>query len=56
MKSFFPYVGGKFKVAKRIIRHFPDHKCYVELFAGSANILFVKNRSKCEVINDANSA
>ncbi len=55
MSSFFPYMGGKSKVAKRLTQLLPEHRCYIELFAGAANLLFVKEPSKTEVLNDINS-
>jgi DNA adenine methylase len=55
MSSFFAWQGGKSKVACRLCRLLPAHQCYVELFAGAANLLFVKPKSKVEVINDINS-
>ena len=55
MSSFFPWMGGKSRVAARLSELLPGHKCYVEVFAGAANLLFVKEKSKVEVINDINS-
>src|SRR2546423_11774722 len=48
----FPYVGGKTRLAKKIIERFPEHRTYVELFAGGARVLFGKQPSTIEVIND----
>lgn len=50
-----PWVGGKRKLAKRIIPTFPAHSCYVEPFCGGAAIFFMKEPSKVEIINDVNS-
>lgn len=55
MSSFFKWQGGKFKAAARLCQILPAHQCYVEVFAGAANLLFVKSQSKTEVLNDINS-
>lgn len=53
-KSFLSWVGGKALLADKIIPLIPDHKCYCEVFAGAAWLLFKKPESKVEVINDIN--
>ncbi|MEN6537893.1 MAG: DNA adenine methylase [Bryobacteraceae bacterium] len=46
------YIGGKNRLAKQIIEVFPEHTTYVEAFSGGAQVLFHKEPSKVEVIND----
>ena len=55
MKSPFGWVGGKSKLANDIVNLIPPHNIYIEVFGGALNILFAKNKSKNEVINDINS-
>jgi DNA adenine methylase len=46
--------GGKSRLLKHILPLIPAHECYVEPFAGGLAVLLAKERSKLEVINDAN--
>ena len=38
----------------RLLEHIPDHSRYVEVFGGSAELLFQKPRSPQEIYNDIN--
>lgn len=49
-----PWIGGKRRLAKRIIPMFPEHECYVEPFAGGAALYFMKDPAPVEVLNDIN--
>lgn len=49
-----PWVGGKRRLAKKILPLFPPHQCYVEPFCGGAALFFMKEPSKAEILNDIN--
>jgi DNA adenine methylase len=46
------YIGGKRRIAKRIIALFPPHVTYCEVFLGGGQVFFRKEPSKVEVLND----
>jgi len=50
--QFFPYLGGKTFLIKKLLSLVPPHEIYVEVFGGSAELLFRKEPSKIEVYND----
>lgn len=49
-----PWIGGKRRLADRLIPQFPQHTCYVEVFAGGAALYFMRQPAEVEVINDIN--
>ena len=55
MKSPLCWMGGKSRLAKKIVELMPAHEAYAEVFAGGAWVFFRKEESKCESINDMNS-
>ncbi|MGD0278334.1 MAG: Dam family site-specific DNA-(adenine-N6)-methyltransferase [Smithella sp.] len=55
MNSFIAYMGGKSLLTKKIITKIPEHNCYCEVFAGAAWLLFRKEESDVEIINDINT-
>lgn len=50
-----PWIGGKRRLADRLLPLFPAHDCYVEVFCGGAALYFMRPMpANCEVINDIN--
>src|ERR1700739_2486156 len=48
------YLGGKNRVARKIISLIPGHTCYIEPFCGGAHVFFHKEASRVGVLNDLN--
>lgn len=46
------YIGGKNRVAKSLIAMFPPHETYCEVFLGGGQVLFRKDPSRVEIVND----
>jgi len=52
MDKPFGWFGGKHYLLKNLLLLIPPHRIYVEVFGGSAALLFAKKPSKLEVYND----
>ena len=52
MNAVVKYPGAKWGIAHWIISHFPEHHSYLEPFFGSGAVLFTKDRSNIETVND----
>ncbi|WP_374245506.1 DNA adenine methylase [Zoogloea sp.] len=50
-----PWLGGKRRLADKLLPLFPQHECYVELFCGGAALYFLRPMpAPVEIINDVN--
>lgn len=50
-----PWIGGKRRLADKLLPLFPEHKCYVELFCGGAALYFLRQiPAPSEILNDIN--
>jgi DNA adenine methylase len=54
MESPFGWPGGKRNLKNTLLKALPPHRAYVEVFAGSAKLLFAKEPSQWEIVNDLN--
>lgn len=54
-RPIIPYLGSKFRIAQKVIAHFPAHEIYVEPFGGAGNILLNKEHTRHDVYNDLSS-
>lgn len=55
LKAPFAWVGGKNKLAPKIVELMPPHESYIEVFGGALSVFYHKEPSKIEIINDINS-
>lgn len=55
MRNVLKYPGSKWNVAKQIVQLIPEHHSYVEPYFGSGAVLFNKNPSEIETVNDLDS-
>lgn len=52
LKSCISRMGGKAYLTHFLLEYIPEHLCYVEPFAGGAKLLFAKEASRIEILND----
>lgn len=55
MRSVLRYPGSKWNIASQLVRLIPEHHTYVEPFFGSGAVLFNKQQSNIEIVNDLDS-
>lgn len=55
MHQVLKYPGSKWKIARQIVKLIPQHHSYIEPFFGSGAVLFNKNSSDIETVNDLDS-
>ena len=49
------WYGGKQRLAPKLVPLIPEHQTYIEVFAGGLGLLFAKDTSPLEVVNDLDS-
>ena len=50
-----PWMGGKRRLADKLLPYFPEHECYVEVFSGGAALFFMRDQpARVEILNDIN--
>jgi len=54
LKAPFGWIGGKSKLADEIVSLIPEHSSYIEVFGGALSVLYRKQKSKIEIVNDIN--
>lgn len=54
MRTILKYPGAKNRIAEWICSYIPEHKVYLEPYAGSLAVFFNKPRSHIETVNDIN--
>lgn len=52
LHAILKYPGAKWRIADWIISYMPEHRSYLEPFAGSLAVFFNKPRSPIETVND----
>ena len=52
LPNVIKYPGSKWRLAKWICEHMPEHHSYLEPYFGSGAVLFTKEPSRLETIND----
>lgn len=52
LRSPLKWYGGKWHLVSKFVDWIPEHKTYVEVFSGSAALLFAKKQADLDVIND----
>ncbi len=55
VKSPISRIGGKYYLADWLSQYIPEHGCYVEPLCGAGHLLFSKEPSQVEIINDIDS-
>jgi len=52
LNAILRYPGAKWSTAEQLIKYFPTHKGYLEPYFGSGGVLFNKQKSGLETVND----